>query len=233
MMSITAVSPSHLMVCWLTTSSFSLLATTTEAATLFQRGHHPISPAADWHPLREPRQRQPRITRRLRAGLPNASPAAAAVAVVVSAEDERSLQTSDAAVPTSTVPTGSSAPALLLLPTTNAPRVTVPASAPTGVSTAPVDPPLSSGGDGSVVVVTARFRASWSLYTNDVISAARCAVDSTIAIVECFQSNITLLETATLVTCNPASDTSLLRCVDAGATFLGDFASFVEYVRCA
>jgi hypothetical protein len=99
---------------------------------------------------------------------------------------------------------------------------------PAAPSPPPVDPSSVSGGGE---VMTARFRASWSLFADDAASATNCAVDSTIAIVECFQSNISLLETAASVTCSPASD-SLLRCVDSGATFRGGFASFVEYVRC-
>jgi hypothetical protein len=100
---------------------------------------------------------------------------------------------------------------------------------------APVNPTSSSG-----VVVTARFRASWSLFADDVLAATRCGVDSTVAIVKCLQSNITLLETAASVTCssgNSAATSStnnngVLNCIDSEATFGIDYTSFVEYVRC-
>jgi hypothetical protein len=92
-------------------------------------------------------------------------------------------------------------------------------------SLSPVKPSSTSG-----VVITSRFQASWSLFADDVILSISCAVDSTVAIVECSQSNITLLEAANSVTCTNSSD-SVLRCVDTGATFGGDYASFVEYVR--
>jgi hypothetical protein len=83
------------------------------------------------------------------------------------------------------------------------------------------------------VVLAARFRASWSLYSDDpVTSSTRCKIDSTVALVECTRPGdlILLLDATGSITCTNNSD-RVLRCVDPDANFAGDYASYVEYVR--
>jgi hypothetical protein len=103
--------------------------------------------------------------------------------------------------------------------------VTVPAAPP---APAPVE-----NNNNANLVVTARFWASWSLYSDDAVTSSnRCTIDSTVALVECTRSGdtISLLESAGSVKCTNKSDRAL-SCVDSAANFVGDYASFVDYVR--
>jgi hypothetical protein len=97
----------------------------------------------------------------------------------------------------------------------------------------PAPAPVENNNNNANVVMTARFQANWSLYSDDAVASNnRCTIDSTVALVECTRSGdtISLLDRAETVTCTNKSDRAL-SCVDSVANFVGDYASFVDYVR--
>jgi hypothetical protein len=97
----------------------------------------------------------------------------------------------------------------------------------------PAPAPVENNNNNANLVVKARFRANWSLYSDDAVTSSnRCTIDSTVALVECTRSGdtISLLEAAGSVTCTNKT-VRALSCVDSAANFVGDYASFVDYVR--